>query len=81
MNETQQADEPESLPWWRVGTMWLVVGGPASVVVAATLSGWIALRNIDPVIGPLAPVVVNETNASLAPAVKARNHAATPQRP
>jgi uncharacterized protein len=68
-------------PWWRHGMMWLVVGGPAAVVVAATITAAIAISGAD--------VVVDETGAergsapsgAYAPAVKARNHAATPKGP
>jgi hypothetical protein len=37
----------ESLPWWRYGIMWLVVGGPVVVVFAAIASAVIAIRGAD----------------------------------
>jgi hypothetical protein len=49
--------------------MWLVIGGPAAVVVAAVVTAGIALHSPDPVI---------KTDAAHVPAVQARNHAATP---
>jgi uncharacterized protein len=67
-----------SLPWWRVPTVWLVIGGPALVVVASMAMLVLALRGADAVrdlrsqATPLA--------GTLAPATQARNHAATPRR-
>ncbi len=71
----QAPSRPTAPPWWRVGMVWLVIGGPAVVVVAAFATLVIAVRNPDPVIVEPTPA-----NASLTPAVQARNHAAAPQR-
>jgi hypothetical protein len=56
-------------PWWREPVMWLVVGGPAVVVVAAVATAVIAMHGADPLI---------RADATKPPAVQARNHAATP---
>ncbi|MDO9313777.1 MAG: nitrogen fixation protein FixH [Burkholderiaceae bacterium] len=68
-------------PWWREPMMWVVIGGPAIVVVAAITTGVIAWRGADEVV--LDPVVVDPSpvaiNPGLEPAMKARNHAATPR--
>jgi hypothetical protein len=65
-----------SLPWWRVPTVWLVVGGPALVVVASLATAVIAVRGGDrPVREASAPQADTMT-----PAKQARNHAATPRR-
>lgn len=69
-------------PWWRVGMVWLVVGGPAVVVVASIATGVIAYRGAD-------EVLVNTPSARHAPvqptgttpALTARNHAATAANP
>jgi hypothetical protein len=37
-------------PWWRVGMLWLVVGGPLAVVVASLVTAVIAYRGADPVL-------------------------------
>lgn len=64
-------------PWWRHRMMWLVLGGPAAVVVAGVVTAVIAIRGAD-------PVVVESTTAEVrsavgvAPAMQGRNHAATP---
>jgi hypothetical protein len=67
-------------PWWRFGMVWLVISGPAVVVVAGLVTGWIAVRYADPVIMET-PVPATEQDASNAPALKVRNHAATPRQP
>lgn len=65
-----------TLPWWRVPMVWLVIGGPALVVVASIATLVIALRGGDtPVRDAAAPQVETMT-----PATQARNHAAAPRR-
>ena len=77
VDERTSAGEPPS-PWWRHRMMWLVVGGPLVVVVAALVTAVIAIRGADVVVeDPKAATSAGDPNA---PAVKARNHAATPQR-
>lgn len=66
----------ESTPWWRVGMVWLVVGGPLVVVVAATITAVIAVRGADPVIGSASTPRPGQTQSET-PAMQARNHAAT----
>lgn len=76
---TPTASKPEvSEPWWRHGMVWMVIGGPAIVVVAAIATAVIAIRGADPVIRE-GSVVVTQPDAST-PAMQARNHAATPAR-
>lgn len=61
-------------PWWRHRMMWLVVGGPLIVVIAAIATGVIAAIGADPAM----PVVDVQQARSAAPALQGRNHAATP---
>jgi uncharacterized protein len=84
-NESATPARQPGLIWWREPLMWLVVGGPAVVVVAALYTVWIAATNIDPLIDKRAP---NQTNAAQhqravglgdMPAGQARNHVATPE--
>jgi hypothetical protein len=68
--------------WWRFPIMWLIVGGPAIVVVAAISTAVIAVRGADPVLmrdesGGASQV--REGAESMTPALQARNHAATPK--
>ncbi len=80
-------------PWWKFGHVWLVISGPAIVVVAGLITGWIALSSPDPVVDAdyyRKGIEINKTLAageqqrqqeverSLSPAMQARNHAATP---
>lgn len=65
-------------PWWRVGMVWLVLGGPAVVVVAGIVTAVIAVRGADRVVTdtqrPAASAPVSEL-----PAVQGRNLATTPR--
>ena len=71
------ADAPSvgATPWWRVPFVWMVIGGPALVVVASVVTLALALIYPD-------PVLATAPNASKTdmPAVQGRNHAATPSR-
>jgi len=69
------------LPWWRVGVMWLVVGGLGVVVIASFALLATAVRHADSV----DPHGVTATRAAVptsptSPAMQARNHSATPAR-
>lgn len=76
------AQRPEAAtPWWRIGMVWLVLGGPATVVVAGVVTAVIAINGADPVLdtsrpGLSGPAAVAPTPTM--PAMQARNHAATP---
>ena len=65
------------LPWWRVPLVWLVVGGPALVVVAGFATLVIAVRGGDT---PLQRAQPAQAAGAMAPATQARNHAAAPAR-
>lgn len=76
--------EKKSPPWWKFGHMWLVVGGPAVVVVASFITLYLAIMSPNPVIDVRAEAQdarVAAPDAStmpnMAPAMQARNHAAT----
>jgi len=64
-------------PWWRVGMVWLVVGGPALVVVAACATAVIAWHGADPVLSEMPALPKAGQVQSATPALQARNHAAT----
>jgi uncharacterized protein len=63
-------------PWWRVGMVWLVVGGPLAVVVASLITVAIAVAGAEEV---LTRPAFRLGAAHLLPAVQGRNHAATPK--
>ncbi len=65
-------------PWWREPMLWLVIGGPATVVVAALATAFIAWQGADRLIEE-PPAARAAIDPALQPAVKARNHAASPR--
>lgn len=78
----------DSGPWWRHGYVWLILAGPAVVVLAGVVTAWLALRGTDPVVAPdyyRRGIEINKTLAAkdkaLLPAVEGRNHAMTPAQP
>ncbi|HSW27045.1 MAG TPA: hypothetical protein VLJ62_30095 [Burkholderiaceae bacterium] len=72
-------DPPQPPPpsLWRVPAMWLVIGGPALVVVASFVTLAIAWHGADPPVRAAASAPSAET---MTPAKEARNHVATPSR-
>ncbi len=75
-------------PWWRHGHVWLLIAGPAVVVLASIATLILAVRQPDPVVAEdyyRRGIEINKTLAAretaakaLLPAVQARNHAASP---
>jgi hypothetical protein len=64
------------LPWWRVGVMWLVVGGLGVVVAGSFALLYTAVQHADTVLPQ--GVVRGVPNTPGSPALQARNHSATP---
>lgn len=67
------------VPWWRVGVMWLFVGGLGIVVIGSFMLLATAIEHADVVELPIKPEIAVQNNSS-SPAQQARNHAATPAR-
>lgn len=65
------------VPWWRVGVMWLFVGGLGAVVVGSFMLLATAIQHADLVESPVNTHVTVQ-NTPTSPALQARNHAATP---
>ncbi|MBC7941792.1 MAG: hypothetical protein H7Z19_18895 [Chitinophagaceae bacterium] len=65
------------VPWWRVGVMWLVVGGLGVVIVASFALLATAIRHADVVL-PHPAVSTEGAKAPGSPAMQSRNHSATP---
>ena len=79
------ASPASAAPWWKFGHVWLVITGPAIVIVAGFITLWLAVSRPDPVVAEdyyRQGIEINKTlespEKSLAPAMKGRNHAATP---
>jgi uncharacterized protein len=75
----------DSGPWWKHGHLWLLISGPATVVLAGIATAWIALSQPDPVVEAdyyRRGIEINKTLAARdkaqLPALQARNHAVTP---
>ena len=70
-----------SKPWWQFGHVWLVILGPVVVMIASFVTYYLAAKAQDPVINTQAYVAADEAPSSRgigeAPAMQARNHAAT----
>ena len=70
-------------PWWRYRMLWLVISGPAVVVVASLITAYVAVKGQDPVLvrEEIAESQRGNTQPdAMTPAVQARNHAATAER-
>lgn len=75
-------------PWWKFGHVWLVVAGPAIVVVAGFITLYLAITRPDPLIikdhdrkGSEINKTLEIDSASRAPAIQGRNHAQTGVKP
>ena len=85
MTTLENAATDATAPWWKFGHVWLVVSGPLVVVVASFITLYLAVTRPDPVVSEnydQQGININQKrqagqDASLAPAMKARNHAAT----
>jgi uncharacterized protein len=61
----------DAMPWWRSGFLWMILAGPAVVVVASFITLGLAIMIPDPVLPQ------DNSISGLTPAQQARNHAAT----
>jgi hypothetical protein len=83
MNDSNPS-APPARPWWRHGYLWLVLAGPAVVVVASVITFGIIAGGADSVVAEdyyRRGIQINQQLArerALMPAAQARNHAATP---
>ena len=79
------AVKSSTAPWWTFGHVWLIIAGPAVVVVAGFVTLYIAVTRPDPVVADdyyrqgmnINKTLNSSADASLTPALQARNHAAT----
>jgi len=84
---TEDPNKRSEPAWWRHGHVWLVIAGPAAVVVASLATAWVAANGQDPVVAEDYYRRGLEMNKTLAaekaalPALQGRNHAATPTPP
>lgn len=82
--------KPEKLdtkPWWKYGHVWLIISGPAAVIVAGFVTLAIAVGTPDPVVADdyyrrgldINKTLAEEKDLKLAPAMQTRNHVVTPK--
>ena len=70
-------------PWWKFGHVWMVFALPAVVVVASFITLYLAIKIPDPVVPSYGQQSVSNAvkpealSTNMAPAMQARNHAAT----
>ena len=69
----------------KYGHVWLIIAGPVIVVIAGFITLWLALARPDPVLtedyyqrGLDINKTLQNSQMSMTPATKGRNHAATP---
>jgi hypothetical protein len=83
MNASTLTSNGSPKPWWSFGMVWMVIAGPAVVVVAAFITLYLAITFPDPVLptealNPRSAMQnKNQLEEAMAPAMQARNHAAT----
>jgi len=74
-------------PWWSFGYVWLIISGPLVVVIASFITLYLAISIPDPAVedyyrkGIENNKTLDAERDSLAPALQARNHAATGIKP
>ena len=80
----QNTSATSSAPWWKYGHVWMVLSGPAVVVIASFFTFYLAYIGMDTLVDEdyyRKGVELNQTQeaapTNLAPALQARNHAAT----
>lgn len=73
-SDTMPEVAEDSPAWWRLPIVWMVIAGPAIVVVASFTTLALAILNPDPVLEAPQARVAGEV-----PAMQARNHAAAPR--
>ena len=77
---TQTSQAPKT-PWYRYPYVWLVISGPAIVVVAALYTGYVAYRDADGLVDKYSKPhdqvnLRNSTETLMLPANQGRNQAA-----
>lgn len=78
--------EKSTSPWWKHGFVWLIIAGPAVVVVAGFVTLYLAISRPNEIVNEATFQRGNQTDQSIearrrdssfAPALQGRNHAVT----
>lgn len=87
IDNSNAMSKSHNTPWWNFGYVWLLISGPLLVIIASFITLYIAMNNPDPVIdnyyrkGMEINKTLNAQRDQMAPAVQARNNAATGIKP
>ncbi len=85
--DTKPEIKSKTKPWWNFGYVWLIISGPLIVVIAGFITLYLAVSIPDPAVEDYyrKGIEINKTldaeRDGLAPALQARNHAATGVKP
>jgi hypothetical protein len=84
MSSRSKLTSHPAAPWWSFAHVWMVIAGPAVVVVASFITLYLAIRSPNTVLDPEPALQTQpgiqgsvQGRANMAPAMLARNHAAT----
>lgn len=73
-------------PWWKHGFLWMVIAGPAIVVVASFITLYLAVSRPNEIVNEVTyrsakqsdqTIEQRRKESGMAPAMQGRNHAAT----
>jgi hypothetical protein len=73
-------------PWWKHGFLWMVIAGPAIVVVASFITLYLAVSRPNEIVNEATylrgkqsdqTIEQRRKESGMAPAIQGRNHAAT----
>lgn len=76
-------NKEDGQPWWKFAHAWMVFALPAVVVVASFITLYLAIMMPDPVVNSYGQQTLSSavrpeaSSTNMAPAMQARNHAAT----
>ncbi len=73
----QQQQKVSTQPWWKFGYVWLIIAGPALVIVAGFITLYLAITSPNEMVTDERLNASSSNSSSMAPAVQGRNHAAT----
>lgn len=78
MSKSTSLASARPAPWWSFAHVWMVIAGPAVVVVASFITLYLAITSPNTVLETEpSPQQAGHGPVSMAPAELARNHAAT----
>ena len=77
MSESPTLNANKSAHWWSFAHVWMVIAGPAVVVMASFITLYLAISSPNTVLEAEPSPQAQQGQTSMAPAMLARNHSAT----